>query len=143
VTRTFDDSPERTRAERLTEPLGAFLQDAIVTVERLDVLLLLRRHPDRYWDADAVGDRLDLRPDLAATSLEALAGHNLLDVRLTEAIRYRFAPATADQRIQVDRIAALWHSDRSLVVRELSGTRRSLADFSDAFRLGGREDDGG
>ncbi len=128
------------RVDRIGGSLRRFLAESIGTVERLEILLLLRRQSDRYWDARAVSHRLDLESDLAAASLEALARHNLLDVRLTDTIRYRFAPATAEQRTHADRTAALWRESRESVVRALSGARRSLADFSDAFRLGKPED---
>ena len=113
------------------------------TVEQLEVLLLLLRSSDHYSDATAIAGQLGLRREDAASALEMLAGQNLLDVRLGETIKYRFAPATAGQREAIRQLGELWRDQRGLVVLQVTAKQRALRDFSKAFRLRGSEDDGG
>lgn len=129
--------------ERLPAAVRRFLERSIKSVEQLEVLLLVLRARDRYWDADAIADHLGLRRDHAASSLEALAGQNLLDVRLSESIKYRYGPATPSQDEIVRQIGDLWRDQRHQIVTEVTTKRHALRDFSDAFRIGKNEDDHG
>jgi DNA-binding MarR family transcriptional regulator len=120
-----------------------FLAASIDKVEELEMLLLVQRAPDRYWDADAIADHLGLRPSDVARSLEALAGKNFLDVRLGETIKYRYGPMTSVQRDALRQIQELWRDQRQQIVAQVASKRQALTDFSDAFRIGGSEDDDG
>jgi hypothetical protein len=130
---------DSTHRERLPDPIRRFLKGAVSSVEDLEIVLLLRRNPERYWDAESVSDRLEISPQLAAASLETLARHNLLDVRLSDVIRYRYNPMTGDELALVNALADAWRHDRALVMKELTANSRSLSDFSNAFRLGKNE----
>ena len=121
--------------ERLPDPIRRFLKEAVTSVEDLEIVLLLRRNPERYWDAESVSDRLEISRQLAAASLETLARHNLLDVRLSDVIRYRYNPMTGGDLASVNAVADAWRHDRALVMKELTANGHSLSDFSNAFRF--------
>ena len=118
------------------------LTHAIRGVEELQVILLLHRHADRYWDAEAVADRVGLQASRASAALEALAGHGFLDVRLTDVINNRYNPATPEQLDLLESIASLWRADRTALLELLTMKRRALTDFSEAFRLRKGKTDG-
>lgn len=128
---------------RIPPAVRRFLARSIKSVEQLEVILLLQRAPDRYWDAGAVADYLAMRPDHAAASLEALAGKSLLDIRLGQTIKYRFNPIADEQTRCIRSLAELWRDDRQGVIREVTAERHTLRDFSDAFRIGKDDDDHG
>lgn len=128
---------------RFPASVRRFLVQSIASVEQLEVVLLIHRAPDRFWDAIAIAEHLGLRTDHANAALEALAGQSLLDIRLGETIKYRFNPASSEQRECVKRLADLWRERREDVIREMTRTRSSLTDFSDAFRIKWDDDDHG
>jgi hypothetical protein len=112
------------------------LERDIDNIEQLEVILFLHRHADRYWDAEAAAGRISLSVSVVTAALETLARRGFLDVKLTESIKYRFVPATSEQRDAIDAIAALWWTARSGIIKVLTTRREDLRDFSNAFRLG-------
>jgi hypothetical protein len=70
-----------------------FLDQRVDDVEQLEIVLLLQRHGDRSWSAADVADALRLGTRRVEQQLEALAGRDLLDVRLGGDVRYRFNDA--------------------------------------------------
>ena len=128
---------------RVPADVHRFLTGSIDSVEQLEVLLLVHRTPDRYWDAAGIADHLGLRQHDVAGLLEALARKNLLDVRLGERIKYRYEPATVSQRDAVQQINELWRDQRQLIIAAVAIKRHGLSDFSDAFRIRGRGEDRG
>ena len=72
----------------------------------------------------------------ARKSLDRLARRNLLDIRVTGDVRYRFRPGTPDLDAQAAAFAAAYRKNPvdvvRLIVRSLPD---SLRDFADAFRI--------
>jgi hypothetical protein len=122
--------------ESLPAASRRLLERDIDGIEQLEIVLLLHRHADRYWNAEAAADRVALPVAVVRTALEALAGRGFLDVRLTDSIKYRFSPVTDHQRDAFEPIAALWSTARPAIVEALTAKRQALKDFSDAFRFG-------
>jgi DNA-binding MarR family transcriptional regulator len=116
------------------------LERDIDNVEQLEVLLLLRRNADRYWDAEAAADRVGLAVPLVTTALDALARRGFLDIRVSDAIRYRFSPARQEQGEALDALASSWWTARAEIVEALTAKQQAIRDFSDAFRI--RKDPG-
>ena len=89
-----------------------------------------------------MADALRLGTRRVEHQLEALAGRDLLDVRLGGDVRYRFKPAS-DTLASMARQLAECYRDRRLEVVSFVTTRglRPLRDFSDAFRLKNRKHD--
>jgi hypothetical protein len=123
-------------------PVRRFLERRIDNVEQLEIVLLLHQNPDRSWTAADVGAALRLDERAAAQHLETVARHNLLDVRLGDAVRYRFGPSSTDLMAAVRQVAEQYRSRRGEVVAYVAARRRSLRDFADAFRLTKDKDDG-
>jgi predicted ArsR family transcriptional regulator len=118
-----------------------FVQRRIDTVEQLEILLLLQHHADRSWNAARVADALQLTEPAAAEHLEALGRRDLLDVRLSSDVVYRYSPATAELAGIVAQVVDAYREHRGDVLRLVTGRRlRALRDFSDAFRLGDDDD---
>jgi hypothetical protein len=121
---------------RLPAAVRQFLTRAVDNAQQLEIVMLLRRDAEHYANAAAIGDRTGLTSAAAADALEALAGRGILDVRLTDTIKYRYSPATDEQRRAFDSIAELWRTDRHVLIDTLAAKRHVLKDFSDAFRIG-------
>lgn len=119
-----------------------FLDQRVDDVEQLEIVLLLQRHSDRSWSAADVADALRLTTRRVEQQLEALAGRELLDVRLGGDVRYRFKPATDALASTTRQLADCYRDRRSEVVSFVSSRGlRPLRDFSDAFRLKNRKPD--
>jgi hypothetical protein len=126
-----DDLPQRVRR---------FLARCVDTVEQLETILLLQRHPDRSWSAADVGEALGLSHRGVANDLEVLGSRDLLDVRLGADVRYRFSPGAPDVAADARQVAEAYRVSRGAVLAFVTARRRrSLRDFSDAFKL--TEDD--
>lgn len=77
---------------RLSPRASEFLREFIKSVHELDMILVLHRDPSRWWSAEQIAEELSMRADVAARALEALAGRNLLDVRVGETLAYCWVP---------------------------------------------------
>jgi hypothetical protein len=119
-----------------------FIEQRIDDAAQLEILLLLERHPDRSWSAAEAADAVRLSVRDAAKYLEALGRRDLLDVRLSSDVRYRFNPASADLEGAVRHVAESYRDRRNetLAFVALRG-RHSLRAFADAFRFTRRDDD--
>jgi hypothetical protein len=124
----------------LSPVVRRFLERRIDDVEQLEIVLLLQQHAERWWAAADVAPALRLVERRAAKQLEILGGRHLLDVRLSDDVRYRFSPATPELEAAVKQVADSYREHRAETVAFVSRGRRSLRDFSDAFRIK-RDDD--
>jgi hypothetical protein len=77
---------------RLSSRAAAFLRESIRSVDELETILLLHRDSSRWWNAEQIADVLGMKPAITARALEALAGRNLLDVRVGESLAYCCSP---------------------------------------------------
>ncbi|HWN41264.1 MAG TPA: hypothetical protein VNW71_03535, partial [Thermoanaerobaculia bacterium] len=68
----------------LSDAVKHFLTGAVVSVERLDVLLFLYRHANRWWAAEKLAAELEMPADAVQSHLEHLSARNLLEVRIAE-----------------------------------------------------------
>lgn len=114
----------------------------IHSLEELQLLLALMQTPDRWWDATAAARELGLARPAARRGLDALAARNLLDIRITGDVRYRFHPGTGELRAAARAIEDAYRANPLAVVQLVTQTgRRGLRDFSDAFRIRRDDDD--
>jgi hypothetical protein len=123
----------------LSVALREFIASRIHTVVDLDVMLLLRSSADRWWSDEEVARQLLVAPTVALNALERLAG-GFLEVRVTSAVHFRFAP-THPERIQLAAdLAAAAAADRDAVLRVVAQRPgRAMREFAEAFRLRGRK----
>ena len=119
-----------------------FIARYIGSVEELHVLVTCVRERDRWWDPRAIGSELGMSETAALRTFERLARHNLLDVRVTEAVRYRFAPVTHEVELRALAFAdAYWTNPLAVTQVVASFARRDIRDFADAFRIRRDDDD--
>ena len=117
-----------------------FIARYVGSVEDLHVLITCIRERDRWWDTRTIGAELGLSEPAVLGTFERLARHNLLDVRVTEAVRYRFAPATHDlEQLALAFAEAYWTNPLAVTQHVTGVARRDIRDFADAFRI--RRDD--
>ena len=120
------------RWARVRRFIGRYLR----TLEQLEVLLLLASAPERYWSAAEASDNLKIPAEDIGAALEHLTAASLLDVRLLDDVRYRFAPLDDERSLGVAELRSAYATQRIRVVSEVARRRsRSIVDFADAFRL--------
>ena len=69
--------------------------------------------------------------------LDELARANLLDIRIIDAVRYRFEPGIQELEQQAVAFAVAYHNNPADVVKLIarSTVSDSVRDFADAFRI--------
>jgi hypothetical protein len=74
--------------------VAAFIAAHLRSVDDLQLLVAFINSSDRWWDTESVGRELRLGQDEARKVLERFAAGNLLEIRLTDDVRYQFRPGT-------------------------------------------------
>lgn len=93
-------------------PDAAFAADPQLSIQEIEVLTAMIDTPDRWWDARLVSGELRIAVATARGVLDRLAGLNLLDIRFTDDVRYRFRPGTAELAHKVSRLVAAYRRSR-------------------------------
>jgi hypothetical protein len=113
-----------------------FLIDEVGSVERLDLLLFLVRHPARWWSAEALAEELGMPAPAAQLHLEHFSSRNLLAVRLAESVLYRYEPGREELSALVAEVAQAHFQLRdnvlALLTRPASDSARL---FAEAFHF--------
>ena len=105
----------------------------IVSVEQLEILLLLRRHPDRHWSAEEVARELATSADSANLRLRDLKDGGFLKA---EDGKFKYEPASSDLRKATDDLADTYAKRRVTVIGLIFATPPdAIRSFSDAFKL--------
>jgi hypothetical protein len=109
-----------------------FILRHIDSVAQLEALLLLRHAPDETWEVTKVAARLYTEEKEVSDLLGRLCADGLLscDDKL-----YRYAPATAEQRESVDRLAETYSRHLIPVTNMIHAKPRRIREFADAFRF--------
>jgi hypothetical protein len=118
------------------EDIRRLLLESITSVDQLEVLLLLRAHPEREWDPEQVSRELYTRPAAAAMRLADLHALRLVDLADRGKNLYRYRPGTPEQAGVVDRLAEVYKERRVAVITLIySKPLSQVQSFADAFRL--------
>jgi hypothetical protein len=127
----------------LAPELRRFLEDHVRSLEELELLVLLMGTPDEWWSAARAVGELGLPRVAVAQALESLASRNLLDVRLADAVLFRYGPVTPELDRLARSLAAVHQEHRVVVTAAVlkRGTDRIRA-FADAFRIRKEPNDG-
>ena len=128
--------------QSLPADVAAFIDEQLLSIDEIEVLTVLAEGTSRWWDGKLMGTEIGGMTAAAARRiLDRLASLNLLDIRVTDAVRYRFQPGTEELTLTVSRLLAVYKSDRQAVVRAARRVaRRDARDFANAFRF--RRDNG-
>ncbi len=123
----------------LPAELRAFLHRCIDGIEQVEILIVSRGSQDA-WSASQMAVRLALSEESVNRHMEALVQKGLFDVKIANDVLYRYDPVSDDLGRGADLLAAYYQTSRMAVIRFIAGQdRRSMKDFSDAFRLRGRK----
>ena len=113
-----------------------FLEAHIESIEKLEVLLLLRNQPARIWTAGAVAQELRIMEASASGRLEDLCARGLIVCEAGTPPPYRFAPRLSEDSQAVTELAATYAQRRVSVISFIfSKPTDRLKSFADAFRL--------
>lgn len=123
----------------MTAGVTHFISEYVDTLEKLDLLVLLIHSADRWWDAPSAAEALGTTSGAARQILEHFATQNLLEIRVTGDVRYRFQPGDSQLEAATREFANTYRTNRLGVLRIVTGSRHDLRDFADAFRI--RRDD--
>jgi hypothetical protein len=115
--------------------VDAFIAAHLRSIEDLQLLSRLVREPERWWDAKTVAKELHLSRAAARGALEWFAASNLLEIRLSTDVRYRFSPGTDRLRAAVADVLAVYSADPIAVIRAIPPGLQHIRDFADAFRI--------
>jgi hypothetical protein len=96
----------------------------LASPEELHVLALCVEQRERWFDAHAVATALGITRRAARGALDRLACSNLLDIRVTGEVRYRFRPGTSDLEAQAEAFVAKYRRN-PLEILELIGPKYS------------------
>ena len=121
----------------LPTALMQFARSYMHSVEDLQVFILCVDHRDRWWDATSIARALSIRESRARRILDELGRANLLDIRISDAVRYRFDPGIHELEQQAVAFAIAYHNSPADVVKLIarSTVSDSVRDFADAFRI--------
>ena len=114
------------------------------SLEKLEVLLLLRARADREWTASAVSLELRITESSAAARLADLAARGLLVGNAENPPVYRFSPSSSEDVQAVTELAAVYGAKRvSVITFIFSRPLDKVRGFADAFVFKKDKDGGG
>jgi hypothetical protein len=120
----------------IPEGVRAFVDQWIDSAELLETLLLVHSGGEREWTPEQVAKSIYTVPAGALRRLEQLVEMGLASSNGAMNPAYRFAPATAALRGQVNELAAAYRINRVGVINLIyERSADPLRSFSDAFRL--------
>jgi hypothetical protein len=120
-----------------------FIATHIDSIEKLEVLLLLRSRADREWSALEVSQELRITGSSATARLEDLAARRLLSKADGSEPSYRYRPASAEDEQAVGELQATYSTRRVSVISFIfSKPLDKVRGFADAFRLKRDKDEG-
>lgn len=113
-----------------------FIASHITSVAQLELLLLLRAHPEKYWSCEDAAKQLYVSAEVTASLLARMAFQQLLRAAENQSPRFKYAPASAQLEQVVNRLADLYEQRRVTVISLIySEPIDKLRSFADAFRL--------
>jgi len=119
-------------APEIAEPVRRFIAGHLESVAQLEVLLLVRAAPEKWWTPDEVARALVTRPPAALGFLQHLSATGLLE---RDDERFRYTPPGRVGAV-VDELAACYATRRPTVVGlVLAGPDEAASSLADAFRF--------
>ena len=128
-------------AAPLDPAVATFIADHIRTLDELQLLMSIIQSGDRWWDVPTAAREFGISATEARKALDRFAAHNLLDIRITDDVRYQFCPGTEALLDAARATSDAYRRQPIVVARLVPQQPRSIKDFADAFRI--RRDDNG
>lgn len=112
-----------------------FIRDTVRSVWALEILLVLRREPERAWSAQAIVDELRASLPLVTGNLEIFETAGLV---LRDGEGFRYAPASPWLESLCSELASAYRERPVTVINAIvSSSGDNLRTLADAFRLKG------
>ncbi len=122
--------------EDITREVRAFITTHILSVEALEVLLLLHRERERVWTADEVQEVICSSVPSITAKLEHFATIGTLTVKQGSPRTYQYRAASPEREAQITGLAEAYRSRRVSVLQLIYADRSDdLRAFSDAFKI--------
>lgn len=121
-------------ARAVPPSVRAFVVSHARSLDELELLMAIIQDTDRWWDAATAARETGMPVATAGHALDYFATHNLLDIRITGDVRYRFLPGTPELQQAALETAEIYRS-RPLDLAKLIKAAPSVSDFADAFRI--------
>ena len=107
--------------DNLPQALARFAATHLASLEDLKVLALCVEERDRWHDAPAIARTLRIPRGAARAALDHLARNNLLDIRITGDLRYRFRPGTSELESQALALVDAYHRNPGQATEAIRG----------------------
>ena len=117
----------------LTNELQHFIARYIVSIEKLETLLLLSGSPEKLWTIDEVFQKIQSSHTSVGQRLKELTAEGFLT---SEGDRFRYKPKSEDLARSTEELRGIYRTRRLKVIEAVfSKSTEQLRKFSDAFRL--------
>lgn len=116
------------------EQIFALIRASISSVWDLELLLLLRRTPERRWTADELVRELRASPTAVSRAVARLRAQGFAEESPKSAVQYRAVDEARNEFVRS--LEQLYASKPASVIKEIvSRPDDELTSFSDAFRI--------
>jgi hypothetical protein len=123
-------------AEDFSADVQQFIVLHIESLAQLETLLLLRREPERTWDAAEAAKALYIPADQAGTLLADLSRRGFAKTIDATAGQYQYQAIAADADRVIGELAQAYQDRRVAVITQIySKPLNKVQTFADAFRL--------
>ena len=103
----------------ITEDVRGFIEANLRNVDDLQLLVVLVKSTDQWWDTEAIGRALRLGPTEAQDVLRRFVAANLLEVQFKDRPRYRFRPGNVALHKAVSACLAAFEANPIAVIRAI------------------------
>jgi hypothetical protein len=118
------------------ENLQRFIGQYIVSVEKLEILLLLHGSPDKLWTPQEAFRTIQSSLGSVAQRMKELEAEGFLQAENPEGSAYRFAAKSPELAAGAGALAAAYRERPVKVIEAIfSQSNRQIGRFADAFRL--------
>lgn len=125
------------------DDVARFVRSSIDSVGQLEILLFLHEAKGEARSARQINDALRSSLSSVENRLGGLQNRGIVAAEgAGSERRYRFAPTHEETTRCVDRLADLYHDYRGRIIDLIFSPRDQMRNFSDAFRIKNREEEG-
>jgi hypothetical protein len=121
--------------DRLPPEAEDFVAGVIDSIHQVELLMLLRRTPDRWWTAEELAHELRQSPMIVSADLLGLRAHALIACQSQLPTTYRYEPSSVRAHAGVESLAAAYAETPLLLGKAIASKSEALRTFSDAFRI--------
>lgn len=122
-------------AGSISDNLSRFIRERLPSLEQIEIVLLLRRDPERGWTAPEVSQNLGTPPESTAMRLFLLASNGVIVFDASSGLpRYRYVAGSSEA--EMDELDRVYADDRGALTALVGGGAPDpLRSFAEAFKL--------